>query len=227
MRNRRFFPALVLVLAAVALARDGRAMVIVDYAFDSTNTTLTITSPAAVSIPPQGTLSGDIHVTYSGNGLDITDGPATLDLLNLHSDLDISTTFAGQAVTFTGPVNAELEDAVPGQLTGNQLSFNGALGTFHGFGTITCGGTVCGFINLPAGQPKTFDGSAAVPLPVMTVASLHGTITGLTFVVGGLDIVANLTFNAAETGRTAPEPTVLALGGLALGLAALVRHRRV
>jgi len=220
-------PALAAALLSLALAQHAHALVIVDYRFDSTNTTLDITSPAAVAIPPQGTLSGDIHVTYSSDALgDIADGAATLDVLNFQSDLDINTVFGGQNVSFTGPVNAELQIAVAGELTGNQLSFNGASGTFHGFGSITCGGSPCAFINLPAGVPKSFDGTASVPLPVMTVASLHGDITGLTFVVGGLSIVASLDFSASETGRTLPEPSALAAGALGLALLALARHRR-
>jgi len=203
-------------------------MVIVDYAFDTTTTTLAFTSPVSLSIPPQGTLTGDVHVTYTSDAQgNIVNGPATLDLLNLQSDLNINTMFLGQAVTITGPVEADLVDAVTGTLTGNQLSFNGAAGTFHGSGTITCGGALCASINLPAGQPKDFDGSASVPMPVLTVGSLHGSIAGIDFKVGALSILATLNFNASETSRTLPEPAVLALGAASLALMALARHRRV
>jgi len=179
-------------------------MVIVDYAFDTTTTTLAFTSPVSLSIPPQGTLTGDVHVTYTSDAQgNIVNGPATLDLLNLQSDLNINTMFLGQAVTITGPVEADLVD------------------------TITCGGALCASINLPAGQPKDFDGSASVPMPVLTVGSLHGSIAGIDFKVGALSILATLNFNASETSRTVPEPAGLALGAASLALMALARHRRV
>ena len=232
MRTPHSLPALslgilILGLGLAAVAGRAGAMVLVDYAFDSTNTTLNITSPAAVSIPPQGTLSGDIQVTYSSDPLgNIIDGPARLDVLNLQANLNVSTMVFGQALGLTGPANAELVDPVDGSLTGNQLSFGNTLGSFHAFGTITCSGVICTTIHLPPGTPTDFDGTASVTLPTFTVGSLHGDITGLTFAIGSVDVVASLVFNAQETGRTIPEPAALSLAALAAG-ALVLRHRRV
>jgi len=226
MRIPRPTPVFLGLLLAFVLALRANALVVVDYSFDTT-TVLNVTSPVNLSIPPQGTLAGDVDVTYStdihGN---ITDGPATLDVLNLQSDLDISTTYLFTPVTFVGPVEADLVSPVAGTLSGSELSFNGAAGTFHASGTITCGGSLCASIKLTAGVPKAFDGSASVPMPALTVGSLHGSIAGITFVFGSLDVVATLNFNATETGRTLPEPALLTLGAASLGLLALVRRRR-
>ena len=55
--------------------------------------------------------------------------------------------------------------------------------------------------------------------------SLHGNITGLTFTVGGLNVVGSLDFNAPETGRQAPEPAAVLLLAASLSAAALARSR--
>jgi len=220
---------LTLVLAfAFSLAPRANAVVVVDYSFDPTTTTLNFTSPIAVTLPSSdGTLTGGADVTYTTDAHgNIADGPATLDALNLQSDLSISTTFLGTPITLNGPVEADLVSPVTGTLSGTQLSFNGADGTFHGSGSITCGGSLCVSIKLTPGVAKSFDGSASVPLPVLTVGSLHGSIAGITFVFGSLDVVATLNFDATETGRTLPEPALLTLGAASLGLLALVRRRR-
>ncbi|HTO55984.1 MAG TPA: PEP-CTERM sorting domain-containing protein [Myxococcota bacterium] len=213
-------------IACLGLARGAAATVIVDYGYDDTNSTLTVSSPAAVSIPPQGTLEGTVRISYSSNSSgDIVNGPATLDVFDLNSNLNIQTNLGG-AVSLTGPASTSLEDPVEGTLTGNQLSFGGAMGMFHAFGSITCTGTPCAFVSLPSGTPVAFDGTGSVPLPTLTVASIHGTISGLSFTVGDLTVTASLLLNGSETGRVVvPEPNLLSLlgAGAALGL---LRRRR-
>jgi hypothetical protein len=221
---------LLLALSLFTVARAANALIIVDYAFDSLsdpNTVLTLTSPVQLSIPPQGEISGEVQVTYTSDSLgNIADGPARLDILNLHADANISTTFSGQPITLVGPVDADLIDPVNGNLVGNQLGFGSAMASFHGFGSITCGGTICAFVNLPPGTPKAFDGTASVVMPTLTVGSLHGNITGLTFAIGGINVVATLHFDAPETGRMLPEPMIPTLCMLGLGLFGLARRSR-
>ncbi|HTO07853.1 MAG TPA: hypothetical protein VMR86_12450 [Myxococcota bacterium] len=213
--------------ALLALAGRASALVIVDYAFsDQTDSSLAITSPVQVSIPP-GTIDGLIRVTYTSDSQgNIQDGPATLDVLNMDAGLDVSSSFLNQPFTLTGPVSAHLLDPVDGELSGTQLSFGNAPGDFHAFGTITCTGTPCGAVHLPSGTPVPFDGTGSVSLPVLTLGSIHGTLTGLTFTVGSASIVATLTINGDETGRQIPEPAAAALLTLAGSLLALRGRRR-
>jgi hypothetical protein len=213
-------------IACLGLARGAGATVIVDYGYNDTTSTLMVSSPAAVSIPPQGTLEGTVRISYSSNSSgDIVDGPATLDVFDLNSNLDIQTNLGGP-VTLTGPASASLEDPVEGTLTGTQLSFGGAIGTFHAFGSITCTGTPCALVSLPSGSPVAFDGTGSVPLPTLTVASIHGTISGLSFKVGNLTVTASLLLNGSETGRTVvPEPTLLSLVAASAALGLLRRRR--
>jgi len=215
------------ILVGLTLPRVVDAGVIVSYAFDSVTSTLSITSPAMVSIPPQGTFDGIIAVTFSTDIAGaIVNGPATLDDFTLSTNLNISTTLFSLPVTLVGPANAELETAVAGNLTGNTLSFGSAPGSFHAFGSLACGGSPCAASGFTTGVPRAFDGSASVPLPEMTLASIHGTLAGLTFSVGGLSLVASLEFNGTETGREiVPEPSDLILVGLIAG-ALLVARRR-
>ena len=218
------------ILVGLAVAIPGSMAwavpVAVTYAFDSTNATLSITSPAVINIPPQGTIEGLIQVTYTGTAPEeILDGPATLDIFSLSADLDIATVLFGLPVTLEGPLDADLVDPADGTLTGNTLDFGGASGLFHAAGSIVCGGTLCSVVGFTPGVPRDFDGTASVPLPLMTVASLHGTLTGLQFDIGGVAILANLTFDAPETGReVVPEPATALLLGLA-GALALARRR--
>jgi hypothetical protein len=214
----RLLPALVAVLA---FAHRASALTVVDYAFDQTNSTFSITSPIQASIPP-GTMDGQIRVSYTSDSLgNITNGPATLEILNVDAGLDVQSTFFNQPFTLTGPVSAHLDSPVDGELTGNQLDFGNALGSFHAFGTVTCTGTPCGFVNLPSGSPVAFDGTGSAPLPVFTLGSIHGTLSGLTFMVGSVSITASLTINAQQV----PEPAAAALLALA-GAALALRERR-
>ena len=217
---------LVGLLAPLALAGRASALVIVDYAFSDPNSTLSITSPVQVTIPP-GTIDGEIRVSYTSDSLgNIQNGPATLEILNLDAGLDVHSSFLGQPFTLTGPASAHLQAPVDGELTDSQLDFGSAAGSFHAFGSLTCSGTPCGLVNFPSGTPVPFDGTASVPLPVLTLASIHGTLTGLTFNVGNASIVANLTINGEETGRKIPEPAAAALAALACaGLAFRARRR--
>lgn len=214
----RLLPA----IAALAFAGRASALVIVDYAFSDPNSTLSITSPISATIPP-GSIDGQIRVAYTSDPLgDIENGPATLEILNLDANLDVSSNLLGQPFTLTGPASAHLQSPVDGELTGgNQLDFGGAMGSFHAFGTLTCTGTPCGLVHFPSGTPVPFDGTGSAPLPTLALASIHGTLTGLTFTVGSVSIVASLTINGEETGRQLPEPGVAALvaltGALALG----------
>jgi len=225
--KRLCFPVAALLLAAATLAvpRTSSAIVFVDYSFDETNSTLTVTSPIAASIPP-GTMDGHIRVSYSsGAGGEIVDGPASLEILDLDLGLDVHANFLGQPFTVTGPASASLMDPVDGTLTGNQLDFANAPGQFHAFGSIICTGSPCGFVGLASGVPFDFDSTGSVPLPVLTLASLHGTIAGLSFGSGSFAIVATLNLNAEETGRQLPEPASAAFAALG-ALALLFRARR-
>ena len=219
------FALVLALLAAASLPRISEAEVIVSYGFDSLTSTLAITSPLSVAIPPQGSFEGIIEITFTSDVAGaIVDGPATLNVFNLDTDLNIATNFLGP-VTLVGPASAELEDPVAGNLVGNTLSFAGAQGSFHAFGSLTCGGAICAAGGFTPGMPRAFDGSASVALPALTLASIHGTLAGLTFTVGGLSVVASLTFNGEETGREiVPEPAVALL--LALAAGALVVRRR-
>ncbi|HKC51301.1 MAG TPA: hypothetical protein VKF60_10955 [Myxococcota bacterium] len=177
-----------------------------------------------MSIPPQGTLAGQIRVSYSSSAAgDISDDPTTLEILDVSADLDVATTVLGQPVALMGPASASLQDPVAGTPVGNQPSFGAAMGSFHAFGTITCIGAICALGGLPSGTPV--DGVGTAPLPTLTVASLHGTLTGLTFTVGGLNIAASLVFTAPETGRLIPEPAAALLLALGCGARALRRAR--
>ena len=177
-----------------------------------------------ISIPPQGTISGLIQVTYTGTAAgELLDGPATLEVFSLSADLDIATVLFGFAVTLEGPASADPVDPAEGTRTGNQLAFGGASGVFAAAGSLVCGGTICAAVGFTPGVPLDFDGEASVPLPSLLIESIHGTLTGLEFNVGGVAILANLTFDAPETGREVlPEPTTALLLALA---GALGRHR--
>lgn len=122
----RYALAVLSAVASFALARPAGALIIVDYAFDSTSK-LSIVSPP-VDIPPQGTLTGEVRITYTSNSAgEIVSGPATLDILDLSADLNVSTT-VGTPVTVTGPASATLRSPVAGTLDGDQLSFGSAMG---------------------------------------------------------------------------------------------------
>jgi hypothetical protein len=215
----RYAFAVLSAVASFALARPAGALIIVDYAFDSTSK-LSIVSPP-VDIPPQGTLTGGVRITYTSNSAgEIVSGPATLDLLNLSANLNVSTTF-GSPVTVTGPASATLRSPVAGMFDGDQLTFAGAMGSFHAFGEITCTGAICSVVQLPSGSAFPFDTIGSIALPDFTIASIHGSLMGLNF--GG--ITANLTFNGPETGRQIPEPAVAELFTLAVAGLALRRAR--
>jgi hypothetical protein len=213
--------------AVVALALAGRASanVIVSYGFDETNSTFSITSPVQLTIPP-GTIDGVVKVAYSSDSQgNIENGPATLEVLDLDANM-ISTpgTVGGIPFTLTGPVSAHLVSAVEGELTGDQLDFGSALGTFDASGNLVCAGTPCIAVHFPSGQP--FSGSGTVPLPVLTVASIHGIVSGLSFNIGTLPVVVAFNINGTETGRQLPEPAVAALlAGAAAALVARARRR--
>ena len=223
---RRFSVALTL-LTAVSLARISDAGVIVSYAFDSVTSTLDVTSPISVSLPPQGTFTGALEIAFTSDVSGaIAAGPATLNAFTLDTNLNISSTLFGQPFTLTGPASAELEDPVAGNLVGTTLSFGGATGSFHAFGSLTCGGTVCTLGGFTPGVPRAFDGSASVSLPELTLASIPGTLAGLPVNVAGLSVVASLTFNGEETGRViVPEPGAGLLFALALGALLAARRR--
>jgi hypothetical protein len=213
----RLLPAVV----ALALAGRASALVIVDYAFDDTNSTFSISSPVQASTPP-GTFGGQIRVAYTSDSQgEIANGPATLEILNLDANLDVHSSFLNASFTLTGPTSAHLTDAVDGVLTGSQLDFGNATGSFHAFGSITCSGAPCAYLNFPSDTAVPFDGAGSAPLPVLTLGSIHGTLTGLTFMVGNVSIVASLTINAQEV----PEPAAAALAAGA-GAALLLAARR-
>jgi hypothetical protein len=227
---RSFLIRSLLTCAALAAAPlPASALLMVTYDFDSTNATLAITSPVAVSIPPQGVLSGSIQITFSNDGLgNIIDGPATLDLFQIDAD---PFSFGALGANLAGDAHADLTDPpIAGTLTGSsngsggQLSFGTATGNFHGYGTGTCtlNASICGFIGFPLGVPTTFDGSKDLPMPTLTLGSIHGNLIGLTFGA----IIANLTFDAPETSRQlVPEPAAPLLLTVVLGALALVRKR--
>jgi hypothetical protein len=213
-------------LAAVvsfALPQHASALIIVDYAFDhSVNTFLEITSPVSIKIPPQGTLDGQIQVVYTSDSSgNIIDGPATLNMFDISSVLNISTTSILGPFTITSntPVTVSLNDPVAGSLAGALLSFGGASGSFHGAGTIRCTGSPCGVVNLPNGSDFSFDSDRDVVMPTLTIGSLHGTISG--FNIAGVSVT--LHFDASEL--PVPEPGVTALVALAAALVALRRAR--
>ncbi|MFI5317611.1 MAG: PEP-CTERM sorting domain-containing protein [Myxococcota bacterium] len=217
-----------ILLASFYLARSASALIIVDYGFSSTAasiSTLTASFPGigTASIPPEGDLVGEIAVTFTSDSLgNIIDGPATLDVLNLAAtNLDI--VFTGIGATITGNASAALRSPVDGDLNGNQLSFNSAFGVFDTSGAITCAGAICATGGFTPGVSKPFSGAAVVSVPTLTLASIHGTLTGLTFAVGSYVITASLDLNGEETGRTAPEPgsaLLAALGALAIAVRA-------
>jgi hypothetical protein len=106
---RRFSVVLAL-LAAVSLPRVSLAGVIESYAFDSVTSALEVTRPISVSPPPQGTFTGALEIAFTS---------------------DVSGAIVG------GPATADLEDPGAGNLVGDTLSFGGALGSFHAFGSFT------------------------------------------------------------------------------------------
>jgi hypothetical protein len=195
--------------------------------YDLSRSSLSITSPVAVSIPPQGTLAGSVQVAYTSNDLgDILEGPASLEAVDLQAVLDISTVLFGNAVTIAGPADVSLLAPVPGLLSGNQLDFAGASGMFSGSGTLTCGGALCGLAGFTSGVAKPFSGTTNVPLPTLTVGSISGNFNN--FAIGGFPLAVKFTLGGDEIDReivpTVPEPGTLVL--LAPGMIALAAFGR-
>lgn len=208
-------------VASLTLAQRAAALALVDYPLDGVNSKLTITSPFSAVIPPSGTLDGLIRVAYTSDSSgNIIDGPATLQMFEVSSDLNIATSVPVLgSFTLTGPVAANLKSPVVGALAGNTLSFGGATGNFHAEGTVTCTGAPCSVASLPNGQPFPFQGDRLVPVPTLTLGSIHGSLTGLTFA----GVSATLTFDAE--GFSVPEPSLSLLGALAVAFVALRRPR--
>lgn len=216
-------PILASLLTAFLATTASAVPVLVTY--DLSDSSLSVTSPVAVSIPPQGTLDGSVKILFTGTAAgDIVDGPVSLEAVDLAATLDIDTTLLGQQVTIAGPVNANLLAPVAGTLTGTQIDFGGASGSFSGDGVLTCGGSLCVVAGFTPGVPNPFDGTNSIPIPLLTLGSIHADFTN--FSIAGIPLTVQFTLGGEETGReVVPEPATALLVGA--GLAALgVRRRR-
>ena len=231
---RRWFPWL-LALAGSLLAPQAFALSLL-VTYDLSQTTVTLNAGiASVSIPPQGTISGKIQVLYTSDAAgDILNGPATLEAVDVNASLNINTTLDGLGpFTATGPAQGTLDAPVAGTLSGSNgtdgkgatLSFGGNQGTFTGSTTLTCGptgGTICALIG--ATPTKTFSGMGSVPIPDLTLGSIHGDIASFGIALG-LGSISQISVDLSVGGQVTsmqlvPEPSSLLLltGGL-LGIA--------
>lgn len=212
--------AIQICVATFAASAARAATVLVTY--DLSRSSLSITSPVTVSIPPQGTLAGSVQVAFMSNDIgDILDGPASLEAVDLQAVLAISTVLFGNPLTIAGPADVSLLAPVPGVLSGAQLDFGSATGMFSGSGTLTCGGALCSVAGFTSGVPKPFSGTTNVPIPSLTLGSISGNFNN--FSIGGFPLAVKFTLDGDEIAReiipTIPEPGTLLL--LTPGLVAL------
>jgi hypothetical protein len=210
--------------------------------YDLSQTTITLSAGGTmISIPPQGTIDGKIQVLYTSDAKgDILNGPATLETVNVNAALNIDTTVDGLgSFTATGPAQGMLDAPVAGTLSGSNgtdgkgatLSFGGNQGTFTGSTTLNCGpsgGTICGLIGATPGVPKVFSGMGSVPIPDLTLGSIHGDVAsfGIALGLGNIpEITVDLSVGGQVTStQLVPEPGSVLL--LTSGLFGLALKRR-